>query len=766
MQLRGNFSKIVCVFGLFVLMAGFLFFDSDTTERTFRTYNFKFREALHRTPTFSKKIKILALDDHAVDAIGGVDLSPDQWAELLSKIATREPRAIVIDKIFSIVPGDESQMSKISAAMGRTKTYIASSTSVVKSHWRTAFDAATPGNLLTPDLQVLPGFLQKASPATLYGPAEQLMSGLAGVGFISSYRFGEVKSALRATDNAIAAHLALLASGEVAIGDGKLKVGGTALQTRSDGYISVNFPTKADLFDATYSLQSFFQDATPNAETAIEKDDIVLILPLYFTGNADFADTPIGRLPGGFVLASLLNSCVNNTWIINVSDYKILTNISLAVVGFVATSLLPPLYSFVFIVTFSLACAFFGLLSFAYFGVEFAWLEGCISFLISSLWMSGFRYWSYSNGMRRLRASFGGLVPNSRMSMMFDNWENIQRVPVERKLSVMFIDIVGFSVYADNTKPEEVFSTLRSQLEFLTRIIHKHGGIVDKSLGDGMLCFFGYDYAGKFVDEGQAGEGQSDAAISCAVEIQNSNLRGILHETSKHLPLRIGINTATVLIGDLGNEERIDFTIIGSGVNIAQRFESACEHHKILVSEATFQLSKSFSKEHKGFRSRMIPVKHHINLLKVIEIDPLVFDQSLKADFSKWIASKESDVTDREQRWDVFGNLRLAIFVGEEEVELVNFSKGGLQLKMDAFLAKGVTCMVKITVHDETLQNDLVARGLDEIPCEIRWGRESSDHSRYLHGLAFKYLTASQRNFLSDILKNQITDKKQIKSIG
>src|SRR5690606_6374571 len=104
------------------------------------------------------------------------------------------------------------------------------------------------------------------------------------------------------------------------------------------------------------------------------------------------------------------------------------------------------------------------------------------------------------------------------------------------------------------------------------------GGYVDRTLGDGMLCVFGYSA------EGGPGESQyhADQALTCAAAIQRKNIQRILDARSTGdavFPLRIGINTAGVFIGNLGDSVNSDFTVIGNGVNFASRLEHSCDRH-------------------------------------------------------------------------------------------------------------------------------------------------------------------------------------------
>ena len=119
--------------------------------------------------------------------------------------------------------------------------------------------------------------------------------------------------------------------------------------------------------------------------------------------------------------------------------------------------------------------------------------------------------------------------------------------------------IVGFAKASETQSPREAFSSLQELLVVLAKTVHSFGGIVDKSLGDGLLCYFG------FYCEGMEWIGDhADRAIECARQIQLDNVQRMVM-AERHgkpiYPLRIGINSAAVYIGDVGYSDRIDFTL-------------------------------------------------------------------------------------------------------------------------------------------------------------------------------------------------------------
>jgi adenylate cyclase len=139
--------------------------------------------------------------------------------------------------------------------------------------------------------------------------------------------------------------------------------------------------------------------------------------------------------------------------------------------------------------------------------------------------------------------------------------------PATRTVAVLFADIVGFTKLTEALSPERTFALLRSFHERSCAIVFKHGGTLDKYLGDGFMATFGS------IDL------QPDAAaraLACAFELQHEIERWSRKRSGRGAdPLRvsIGIHCGPVTVGNLGGRERIEFTVVGDVVNVASRLE-------------------------------------------------------------------------------------------------------------------------------------------------------------------------------------------------
>jgi adenylate cyclase len=157
--------------------------------------------------------------------------------------------------------------------------------------------------------------------------------------------------------------------------------------------------------------------------------------------------------------------------------------------------------------------------------------------------------------------------------------------PATRTVAVLFADIVGFTKLTEPLSPERTFALLRSFQERSCAIVFRHGGTLDKYLGDGFMATFGS------VDM------QADApsrALACAFELQQEIERwGRKRQNRGADPLHvsIGVHCGPVTVGNLGGQERVEFTVVGDVVNVASRLEEVTREvgGSIIASEDCLQ---------------------------------------------------------------------------------------------------------------------------------------------------------------------------------
>lgn len=159
------------------------------------------------------------------------------------------------------------------------------------------------------------------------------------------------------------------------------------------------------------------------------------------------------------------------------------------------------------------------------------------------------------------------------------------------KITVFFSDIKDFTVLSEEMEAEALTDLLNNYLNEMSKIAIKHGGTIDKFIGDSIMIFFG-DPATKGAKK------DAEAALSMAIEMREhlKVLRQHWYAQGVERPfeVRMGINTGYCTVGNFGADTRMEYTIIGREVNLASRLESAAKVGEILISNETYSLTKDF----------------------------------------------------------------------------------------------------------------------------------------------------------------------------
>jgi adenylate cyclase len=157
-------------------------------------------------------------------------------------------------------------------------------------------------------------------------------------------------------------------------------------------------------------------------------------------------------------------------------------------------------------------------------------------------------------------------------------------------VTVLFADVVGFTPLAERSPPEDCVALLNELFALLSEVVFRHGGTVDKFMGDCIMAVFGAPVP---CDD------HADRALRAAEEMQSfvEAASGAWQvKLGRGIELGIGVNTGEVLVGNIGSRKRMDYTVIGDAVNVAARLEGLAAPGQILVGEPTWALASRKSR--------------------------------------------------------------------------------------------------------------------------------------------------------------------------
>ncbi len=170
---------------------------------------------------------------------------------------------------------------------------------------------------------------------------------------------------------------------------------------------------------------------------------------------------------------------------------------------------------------------------------------------------------------------------------IFQGHQDAQVGNTRKKLTVFFSDIVNFTQKSESLDPDDLTFLVNSYLNRMAELAIKHGGTLDKFIGDGAVIFFGDP-------ESRGVKVDANACVSMALDMMDAihtlNEKARRNGINSPIEIRIGIATGYCTVGNFGSESRMDYTVMGKIVNLAARLESAASSQSILVSSDTMLL--------------------------------------------------------------------------------------------------------------------------------------------------------------------------------
>lgn len=214
----------------------------------------------------------------------------------------------------------------------------------------------------------------------------------------------------------------------------------------------------------------------------------------------------------------------------------------------------------------------------------------------------------YENKQRNhITKQFGRYISPDLVRQIASSGQEIELGGINKELSILFLDVRGFTTLSEKLKPEEVVGFLNMMFDLITEKALENHGTIDKFIGDAAMILFN---APLDVPD------HPYYAVKTAYDIQKGMeavRKRILDTYDVTINVGIGINTGEVVVGNIGSYLRVDYTAIGDNVNTASRIESQTTANQVLVSEETYERTKSYFR-YKFFGERMmkgktVPVK-------------------------------------------------------------------------------------------------------------------------------------------------------------
>jgi class 3 adenylate cyclase/HAMP domain-containing protein len=255
-----------------------------------------------------------------------------------------------------------------------------------------------------------------------------------------------------------------------------------------------------------------------------------------------------------------------------------------------------------------------------------------------------------SRSMEKLSNQIAKYLSPQVYDSIFTGKREVKVISHRKKLSIFFSDIAGFTEMAEQLESEDLTKLLNHYLTEMSDIALEHGATIDKYVGDAIVIFFG-DPETKGIKE----DALACVKMAIAMREKMTELQRLWRDSGIVNPLRcrIGINTGFCTVGNFGSEDRMDYTIIGSGVNLASRLESAASPGEILIAYETYALVKDEIHCEKFGEITVKGISHPIETYQVVDAyedlgreREVIYDDyphyNLKIDFAKLSSDERS----------------------------------------------------------------------------------------------------------------------------
>ena len=212
----------------------------------------------------------------------------------------------------------------------------------------------------------------------------------------------------------------------------------------------------------------------------------------------------------------------------------------------------------------------------------------------------------------RVTGIFGRYVSKTVVQEILSSKEEIKVGGIRKDITLMFVDIRGFTPLSEKMEPEDIINILNDYLDLCSRAVFAYEGTIDKFIGDGVMSIFGAP-----IEQ----EDHPERAVRAALQMQKESVKlaeRLLERYGRSVSFGIGLNSGPAVVGNIGSHERLDYTAIGDTVNLAARLESNAKPGQILVSKETYERIKE---KFKVTPLEAIKVKGKEQLVEIYQVE-------------------------------------------------------------------------------------------------------------------------------------------------
>ena len=596
------------------LLAWLLQWSGAMTIAELRTLDHRFQQYADPRKA-GKDIVLVAIDEASLEAYGRWPWPRDRHGYVVNFLKRAGAKAVAFDVIFSEPDSGDEQFDLVFADEMRAAGQVYLPFLLENQPDVSPMSSAGPQTAASPvPPQVDVRLREAGQPAPLPTfssmrlPTMALTEAARGIGYINltpdidgtTRRIPLVAKAAGRPVLQLAARVAadVLQAEEITLGTRQLRIGPATIPLTNTGEMLIDW--HGDLEDRTFPMYSIgailrsFTDLQagkpPLLDPGLFKDKIVFIAATA-AGTYDLRVTPLSPIaPGVLIHMSALDNILRNRYLL---PAPVWANGLVTLMLCLATAWL-----FMIMSGHVLKLCLIGGLGTAYYGLTVhaftshgLWLD--LALPLSALGITfaataTVEYLTEGRQRRQLRAAFDKYMAPEVVDEIMKNPEKIRLGGEKKELSVLFSDIAGFTSISEKLSPEALVILLNKYLSAMTDIILKHRGNVNKYLGDGIMAIFGAPR-----------DDPRHATLACYAALDSQTELAKLREEWKReghpeIAARIGINSGPLVVGNMGSQRRLEYTVMGDSVNLASRLEGANKYYDtlILLGPRTYELAR------------------------------------------------------------------------------------------------------------------------------------------------------------------------------
>jgi len=346
------------------------------------------------------------------------------------------------------------------------------------------------------------------------------------------------------------------------------------------GFVRLNFYKREQ-----YKIVSFLDLVNGTIKPSFFENKTVL-LGITEIGSGDVVSTPIGFLYGPLLHYTFLSNFLENHLIIEKKQWGIYLSVFFLFLPFILLFLLEKtLHRSLLNATIYLLI--YGVVRYL-FVTQMLYIDlfyPLLALLVSVMLIEMFEFSSHEKKSKFIKDAFSAYLSSSLLQQLLKKPNSLSLGGEKKELSILFSDIRGFTTISESMSAHDLVALLNRYFTPMTEAVLEHEGMLDKYIGDAIMAFFNAP-----VDVEEHAKKACLSALDMTQRLKKLNIE-LIGDNLKPIEIGIGINTAEVVVGNMGSDTRFNYTIMGDGVNLASRVEALTKQYgvSIIITEFTFR---------------------------------------------------------------------------------------------------------------------------------------------------------------------------------